>query len=362
MIKNSGVGTYIENLLTIFDKSNEDILVYSLINSSDNEILNCNFKVKTIKTNYYTPIYSLREQVILPYYCKKLKPDLVHYPSFNSSLYSPIPFVVTIHDLIYYLYPDACPNKLGYLYAKTMLKYVARKSKLVIAVSFSSKKDIVKYLKIPEEKVCVIYHGISKKYHPIKNPENFLKKYNLPVNYILYIGNHEPRKNIIGLIKAYSISKFKNDYFLVIGGKKDPRRKKTYEVVKELSLEDKVIFTDYIVEEDLPAIYSAAKLFVFPSFYEGFGLPPLEAMACGTPVICSNATSLPESVGDAAITVEPGDNNGLAKAIDKVLSIQVLREELIRKGIERAKKFSWENTAKRTIEVYKIALEYSNEI
>lgn len=359
MITKSGVGTYIQNLLTIFDKSNEDIFIYSLVNSSNGEILNTYSKIKIIKTNYYTPIYSLREQVILPYYCKKLKPDLVHYPNFNSPFYSPLSFVVTIHDLIYYLYPSACPNKLGHLYAKMMLKYAAKKSRLVITDSFFSKNDIVKHLGVPEKKVYVIYPGVNQKYYPTENPENFLKKYNLPKNYILYVGNHEARKNIVGLIKAYSISKFKNDYFLVIGGKKDPRRKEIYEVIKKLSLENRVIFTDYILEEELPAIYSAAKLFIFPSYYEGFGLPPLEAMACGTPVVCSNATSLPESVGDAAIMVEPSDIIGLAGAIDEVLSNQVLREKLIRKGIEQAKKFSWENTAKRTIEIYREALGYS---
>jgi glycosyltransferase involved in cell wall biosynthesis len=358
MITKSGVGTYIQNLLTIFDRSNEDILIYSLINSSDPEILNKNSKVRITKTNHHISIYSLREQIILPYYCKKLKPDLVHYPNFNLSFYSPSPFVVTIHDLIYYLYPEACPNKLGHLYAKTMLRRAARKSKLVITDSFFSKNDIVKHLGIPEEKVCVVYIGVNQKYHPIENPKRFLRKYNLPENYILYVGNHEVRKNIVGLLRAYSISKCRNDYFLVIGGKKDPRRGEIYEAIKKLSLENRVIFTDYILEEDLPAIYTAAKLFVFPSFYEGFGLPPLEAMACGTPVVCSNATSLPESVGKAAITVEPSDISGLARAMDEVLSNQVLQKELIREGIEQAKKFSWENTAKKTIEVYRKALGY----
>lgn len=356
MISNTGVGTVIQNLLSVFDKSNEDILVYALINPSNAEMVNCNSKVQVIKTSRDIPIYSVREQFYLPYYYKKLKPDLVHYPNFNSSFCPGIPFVATICDLIYYLYPKACPNKLGHLYAKTMLRHSAKKSRAIITISHHSKNDIVKHLKVPQEKVNLTYTGVNQEYHPVETLKALLEKYNIQGDYILYMGNHEPRKNIVGLLKAYSISKCRNDYSLVIGGKKDPRRKEIYETINELSLGKSVLFTGHIQQQDMPAIYTAAKLFVFPSFYEGFGLPPLEAMACGTPVVCSNAASMPESVGDAAITVEPSNIESLAEAIDKVLGNHTLQKELIFKGFAQAKKFSWENTAKATLEVYKKAL------
>src|SRR3989339_453972 len=358
MINNSGVGTYIRNLLKNYEKSNENIYVYALTNNSVYEISGKKSKIEIVEVKYSTPIYSIREQIVLPYYINKIKPDLVHFPNFNVSYFLKTPFVVTIHDLIYYLHADACPNKIGYLYARVMMKHAARKAKLIITDSMYSKKDIVQNLNVSEEKVHVINPGINKNYLHVENSQNILKKYKLPANYIFYIGNHEPRKNIMGIITAYSKSKYRNDYFLVIGGKKDLRRKDIYNIIENLKLEKRVIFTDYIEEEDLPAIHSAAKLFIFPSFYEGFGLPPLEAMACGTPVISSNASSLPEILGDASIFVNPTNIDELTGAIDNILNNKNLADDLIKKGYEQVKKYSWDTAAIKTIDIYKNALGY----
>jgi len=339
-----------------FEKVNDDILVYALTNPSDTEFVKNGLKVKKITAKYEIPIYSLREQLALPYYYKKLKADFIHYPNFNSSFCPSIPFVVTICDLIYYLFPEACPNKLGHLYAKAMLRHSAKKSKSIITISSFSKNDIIKYLGVPEAKVNPMYIGVNQEYHPVEPAKDLLKKYHIRGKYILYLGNHEHRKNIVGLIKAYFKSECRKDYYLVIGGKKDLRRKEIYEIIDRLAIGERVVFTGYIQQEDIPALYSAADLFVFPSFYEGFGLPPLEAMACGTPVVCSNAASLPESVGDAAIMVEPEEIETLAGAMDRVLENESIQKHLIARGFEQAKKFSWENTARATIKVYQKVL------
>jgi glycosyltransferase involved in cell wall biosynthesis len=359
MISNTGVGTYIRTLLTVFNKINEDILVYALVNPSDANRIDDGPNVKIIRAGMETPIYSVKEQFVVPYYYRKLKPDLVHYPNFNTSFCPGIPFVVTICDLIYYLYPNACPNRIGHLYARIMMKHSVKNSKAVITISRYSKDDIVRHLKTPEQKINIIYIGIDQAYHPVEDATSVLRKYHLPQRYILYMGNHEPRKNLAGLLKAYAMSKSRNDYALVIGGKKDHRRNSLYETVSQLDIVQNVIFTDHLDQKDLAALYSAAGLFVFPSLYEGFGLPPLEAMACGTPVVCSNAASLPEAVGDAAVQFDPQNIDQMANAMDSVLCSPSLQKELVQKGFEQTRRFCWEKTAAMTIELYKKILGHS---
>jgi glycosyltransferase involved in cell wall biosynthesis len=357
MIGKTGVGTYIRNLLEAYAGRPGELAVYAVINRSDSRYVRSGSNVSPIVIPRSVPVYSPLEQVVLPYYCRKVRPDLVHFANFNCPFFCPSTYVVTIHDLIYYLYPEACPNRLGHLYAKAVLKSSAKKARLVITDSNASKKDIVANLGVPGEKVRVIHIGISERYRPVPDPRGVLEKYNLPSRYILYVGNHEPRKNLSGLIKAYAASGSSARLPLVIAGKKDPRRSQTYELISKLSLGDRVVLSGYIPTEDLPALYTAARLFVFPSFYEGFGLPPLEAMACGTPVVCSSAASLPEIVGDAAITVDPEDTKSLAAAMDRVLADDGLAEELVRRGLKQAKKTDPADTAKKTIDVYRQALE-----
>jgi glycosyltransferase involved in cell wall biosynthesis len=294
----------------------------------------------------------MQEQITLPYYEGKIKPDLIHYPNFNVPFFNHRPFVMTLCDLIYFLYPEACPNTLAQLYAKFFMRFAAKKALAIITISHFSKREIMRHLKVPESKIHVTYCGIDRKFKPTECPVSLKQKYSLPDKYVLYVGNHQPLKNLQGLIKGFAQCQSKGNYFLVIGGKKDPRRTETYNLIREHSLEDRVIFSGFIQSEDLPAIYSAASLFVFPSYYEGFGLPPLEAMACGTPVICSNTSSFPETVGDAAIMVSPGDTILLSKEIDRILADKELQKDMIEKGLQQVKKFSWDETAAQTIEIY----------
>jgi glycosyltransferase involved in cell wall biosynthesis len=218
---------------------------------------------------------------------------------------------------------------------------------------------------IPPEKVEVVYLGICENFRPLPEGEveAFRKKRGLPERFILFVGTIEPRKNLTRLIEAFSLlSPLSPLPFpfsplpLVIVGAKGWLYEEVFAKVEELGLEREVIFPGYIPWGELPLWYNAATIFVYPSLYEGFGLPPLEAMACGTPVIASNASSLPEVVGDAGILVSPGDVDGLAEAMKLLLSDETLREDLSRRGLRRAKGFSWEKTAEKTVQVYLRAL------
>lgn len=225
----------------------------------------------------------------------------------------------------------------------------------IIAVSNSTKRDLINYFNIPEEKIKVILEAADEKFKLLNKEEiNEVKqKYNLNFPFILYVGTLEARKNIPTLIKAfYKIKKKNIEHKLVIAGKKGWKYKEIFETIDKLDLQNDVVFTGYVSDEDLPALYNAADLFVYPSIYEGFGLPPLEAMACGTPVITSNTSSLPEVVGDAGIMVDPCDVDGLTQTMCDVLTNDGLREDMIKKGLERAKMFTWEKCARETLKVY----------
>ena len=266
--------------------------------------------------------------------------------------------ITTIHDMTYILYPETM-DKRNLKRITDDIDYSVNRSDKIITVSESSKRDIIRYLNVPEEKIEVVYNGVEyDRFAKSNNNQDKLKvmqKYNLPQNYILYMGTLEPRKNIESIVRAYSVLKknYNHEIKLVIAGKKGWLFENIFNLVENLKLQDDVIFTDYVDEIDKAAIYQMAKLFVFPSIYEGFGIPVLEAMASSVPVITSNVSSLPEVAGDAAILVEPKDVNSIAKNMHKILSNNDLRDKLICKGHIQAKKFTWEASAEKLYKIYK---------
>jgi glycosyltransferase involved in cell wall biosynthesis len=225
-----------------------------------------------------------------------------------------------------------------------------QKASRIIAVSYNTRNDLIKYLKIPEDRIVVIYNGVD---HNIFKPYN-IKLHDRP--YILYVGSERPRKNLSRLFEAFS--KLKSEFpqlkLVKVGacGRFKKYRTDLEAKLNSLGITQDVIFVEHTPEIDLARYYSSAALLAYPSLYEGFGLPPLEAMACGCPVVTSNNSSLPEVVGDAGIMVNPYNTNSLAEAMMRVLSNQELRENMIRKGLEQSAKFSWEETARQTLEVY----------
>ncbi len=266
--------------------------------------------------------------------------------------------VFTFHDAIYALFPQY-HLPLNRLFLGLMMPRFLRRADAIIAVSECSKRDAVRLYGIDPARIGVIYEGVDARFRPVTDPARLAQvraRYNLPERYVLYVGTIEPRKNLTTLLEAWSkirISNFEFRNSLVIGGKTGWLYEGFFARLRELGLEDEVLLPGYIADEDLPAVYSAASVFVFPSLYEGFGLPPLEAMACGTPVVCSSASSLPEVCDEAALLVEPTDVPALIQAMSRVLSDAPLRATLRARGLAQAAQFTWERTARETLAVYR---------
>lgn len=294
-------------------------------------------------------------QVEIGWVGKREKLSLIHDPVGVMPLFlTGARKIVTIHDVVPYIYPETS-TKLDKLIYHYWLPLAVRRLDAIITVSEQSKQDIIRYLPVNEEDVVVIPEAAGSSYR-LMNPidvKPVLNRYGIDFPYILYVGSLESRKNLPRLLEAFARVRTQHpDWKLVIVGARKWKFSSIFETVKRLELEPFVHFTGYVEEEHLPAIYNGADLFVFPSLYEGFGLPVLEAMASGTPVITSNCSSLPEVAGDAAILIDPYDIQAMADAIQQVLSDPSLAATLRVKGLARAKTFSWKRTAEETIAVY----------
>lgn len=294
------------------------------------------------------------DQLWLPCIAKKL--DILHCPAFPSPLFYKGKTVLTIHDATLWKYPET-RSKGGEFYYSPLFPQAIRKSSRIITVSRNSKKDLIHYLNIPDNLITVIYEGIDDSFtkRNLQQSSEVKTKYNLPDRYILTVGTLEPRKNLDMLIKAFEIflRKYDTDHKLVIVGRKGWH--KSLNIAKELK--SYVVLTGFVGEEHLPAIYRLADLFVFPSIYEGFGFPILEAMACQTPVITSNASSLPEIGGNACLYADPYNPSDFAEKISIILNDKSLYDDFIKKGRERIKRFSWRETAESTLKVYQEVYE-----
>ena len=269
--------------------------------------------------------------------------------------------VFTIHDLIFRFFPEY-HLPLNRWFLGLMLPKFMQRADAIIAVSEHTRRDVTKWMGIPPEKIFVIYEGVNPSFQPITNRaelERVRALYQLPARFILFFSTIEPRKNLVTLLDAYA-ALVKQDSAappLVVAGRKGWLYQKTLQHLESLGLHERVRMTDWIANQDVPALLNLATVFVYPSLYEGFGLPPLEAMACGTPVISSNASSLPEVVGDAGILLEPRDAAGLTQAMARVLHDDTLRQELRAKGLARAAHFTWERAARETLGVYERVLQ-----
>jgi glycosyltransferase involved in cell wall biosynthesis len=270
------------------------------------------------------------------------------------------PLVVTLHDLSVYLYPELFrPGNRAYL--QSMIRHTVDRSTRVIAVSESTRQDAMHILGVPAGKIVVVPNGVDPEMRPIDEParrEAFRQRNQLSRPFVLFLGTLEPRKNIVAILRAYALLRMHNGFAheLVIAGGKGWYYGEVEETVSGLGLDGMVRFPGHVPQEDLPLWYSLADAFVYPSLYEGFGLPPLEAMACGTPAIVSNRSALPEVVGDAGVTVDPYDNQALAEAILCVCRDRERHASLRAAGLRRASEFSWRATAQRTVEVYREAM------
>ncbi len=265
--------------------------------------------------------------------------------------------IFTIHDMVNKIYPETV--KLSNIIALNLeLKRSAQRADRIITVSESTKRDIIKYLKVPKEKISIIPPAYDNKiFHNQYNDieiKNCLNKYNINSKYILYLGTIEPRKNLVRLIQAYykAFNSQSDAPLLVLAGGKGWKYKSIFKEVKKLKLEDQVIFTGYVSQEDAPLLMNGAEFFAFPSLYEGFGMPCLEAMACGAPVLTSNVSSMPEVVGDAGVLVDPLSVDDITEKLKILYYDKKLRLQCINKGLEQCELFSWKSSAEKLYKVF----------
>jgi glycosyltransferase involved in cell wall biosynthesis len=281
--------------------------------------------------------------------------DIFHSPDFVLPPLHRARTLVTVHDLSFIRYPECADVNLRAYLNKVVPRSVHR-ADLVLADSQNTKDDLVELLGVEANKIEVIYPGVEERFRPIEDQtvlEQVRRRYNLPPRFILGLGTLQPRKNFATLVEAFADLRFAIcDLRLVIAGGKGWLYDEIFVAVERLGLEEQVVFPGFVADEDLPALYNLAELFVFPSLYEGFGMPPLEAMACGTPVVTSNASSLPEVVGEAGLIVEATDTRALAEAMKRVLEDNALREGMIAKGLEQARKFTWEKSVSKLLSLY----------
>lgn len=355
-IRDFGIGNYIKYLLQHIPTSDAENTYVIFHYPEDREMIPVGQHFQCVPDTSLK--YSIRELALLPFKMAQFRLDLFHAPHYTLPPLRPCRGVVTIHDVIHLRFPEYLPHPLAYYYAKSLMWLAARSASKVITVSECSKRDIVRYLHIPEEKIVVIYNGIDVTQHanqPTVDPEQVESHFGLSRPYLLYLGNFLPHKNTERLIKAYSLIKqrYNLPHCLVLAGKNKKLRAQLDRVIAEEHLQNDVILTGFVEDTWFSPLYANADLFVYPSLYEGFGLQALEAMAHRVPVAASNVSSLPEITGDAAIQFDPVNLESMAEAMYIAVTDQELRARLIENGIKRLTHFSWPEMAKRTIEVYR---------
>jgi glycosyltransferase involved in cell wall biosynthesis len=348
-IKFSGIGIYTRNLAEIFSKLGHDVFLYDdnlVVSRSKFVFKYINFIRRTIKENKDLCNW-LQENEI----------NIYHVPK-NTGVpfFSPKPVVVTIHDVIPHVFPQKYLNNiLERIYYEVAIRISIKRSEKIITISEFSKQELIKYYGVNPEKITITllaYNRAFRKIHDTALLKPVREKYNLHEKYLLAIGGSEYRKNMQRLINVYQ-KHFSGAYKLVvIGGKW-----RDVDLPGKYASDKNIRFLTNIPEEDLIAIYNMAEVFVFPSFYEGFGIPVLEGMACGVPVVTSNVSSMPEVGGDAAIYFDPYNEEDMAEKISRVLDDETLRKTMIAKGLEKVKEYSWKKCAEETLQVYKEVLE-----
>lgn len=316
----------------------------------------------------HLPTYSVpwpakpwRMSVLLAHYARVPQDGLVpgvalfHGTDHLLPYFRRIRTVFTLHDLIPLLFPEF-HLPLNRWFLNLMFPRFLRRADAIVAVSECTKKDAIRIYGTPEEKITVIYNGVDARFHPVRDAETLRRvraAYRLPEAYILYVGTIEPRKNLARLLDAYhALRQAGYPHKLAIVGAKGWLYQPVFDRIAALGLQDEVIFPGYIADEDLPAVYSGAALFAFPSLYEGFGIPPLEAMACGVPTLVSDTSSLPEVVGDAALQVSPTDTGAIKAGMERILSDAALARQLAGRGPERARMFTWDKAARQLVDLY----------
>lgn len=363
-----GLGRYtqeiVDNLIKL-DTQNEYVVFLYKDNFDEFECDGKRVKKVMVSIRWYT----LKEQLVFPFIIWREHLDLMFFPHFNMPALTPCKFVITIHDLILTKFPTVRATtlapwfyKIKNLAYKFIIKLAVKRARKIIAVSNFTKDDLVNYFKIDPNKIIVTYEGVANLsknrddlFAEIQNDEKTLSRYDIIKPYLLYVGNAYPHKNLESLIEIMpELNKKYPDLSLVMVGKEDYFYAR---LKKEVVGRKNIIFTDFVTDKDLEILYKSALAYVFPSKYEGFGLPPLEAMAKGCPVASSNSSCLPEVLGDAALYFDPENREEAIKSITKLIDDKTLREDLIKKGYKQAKKYNWWECARLTFGVIEEVLD-----
>jgi glycosyltransferase involved in cell wall biosynthesis len=360
-INEFGVGTYIWNLvrnLAVIDSRNEYLLIGSTRNFHELGPLPANFK------QMYQPeeVTLWRLHITIPFALRRLNVDVVHIPHHEAPLFNPSKLVVTIHDCVHLLFPQEDSSKFRNYRSYLQTKRVVESAKHVLAVSKSTKEDLTNIFQVPESKISVVHNALDERFafsHTPEERKHVLERYQLKDPFVLYAGKIRPHKNLHRLIEAFAVlkseliddEKYRNLKLIIIGDELSKHQYLRLTVIRSGAQQD-VRFFGFVPYPILRVFYQSATLFAFPSLYEGFGLPPLEAMANRTPVIASNTSSLPEVLDDAAVLVNPENVFDIARGMKLILSDDVLRQKLIQKGTEQVSKFSWKVAAQKVLEKY----------
>jgi glycosyltransferase involved in cell wall biosynthesis len=352
-----GIGTYIRNLLrhlARLDRTSEYVLLCRPDDCQTIRALGPNFRPVVDRSGHY----SVREQVSLPFAVAREKVDVFHAPHYVLPTLMPARSVVTIHDCIHLMFPQYLPYRLAQAYARAVMYSATTRANRILTVSESSKRDILRFCTVSPEKITVIYNAIDERFRIAPTEDAMTKvqeRYQLEDPFVLYVGNVKPHKNVERLIEAFALVRQQRSdgLKLMIIGDEISKHQMLRRAVHSHKLHKHVRFLGFVPEVTLSVLYRLAGVFVFPSLYEGFGLPPLEAMACGAPVITSKVSSLPEVVGDAAVLVDPHNSEEIAAAILNVLTDPALANELRTRGFARAQSFSWPRSVSRTLEIYR---------
>jgi glycosyltransferase involved in cell wall biosynthesis len=355
-LRDFGIGTYIRNLLRHLARLDRQTEFVVLCRPDDLPMvagLGENFRAvpETVAN------YSIAEQIKIPLALRREGVTLFHAPHYVLPPLVTCRSVVTIHDCIHLMFPQYLPNRFALEYARLSISLAARRAARVLTVSESSKRDILRFVDTEPDKIDVIYNAYDERFGVEPREEDVVRvreRYQLHDEFVLYAGNVKPHKNLGRLIEAFDMVRRRNleHLKLVLIGDEISKYTALRRAVHQHQLHQYVRFLGYLPEETLAVMYRLAGVFVFPSLYEGFGLPPLEAMASGTPVVTSNVSSLPEVAGDAAVLVDPYDPVAIADGIERVLTDEQLRHDLRRRGLARARQFSWEDSVRRVHEIY----------
>jgi glycosyltransferase involved in cell wall biosynthesis len=359
----AGINRVLQHLLAELPAvpGDEQYLVYAPYSDANRRLL-ARTRVRSRLTRLPVdrpPVRIAWEQTVLPVELLREGADLLHALGFVSPIAWRGKTVVTVYDLSFLRFPEVY-NRANRMYLGAFTPPSLRRADRVITISEDARRDVIELCGVAPERVTPILLAADPRFKPSEpeDVEAFRRRHGLPERFVLYQGTLQPRKNVETLVRAYALlrSRGSDDHGLVLAGPRGWQYEPIFELTRQLGLEDAVTFPGFVPDDDLPLWYSSATVFAFPSRYEGFGLPLLEAMACGTPVVSSNASSLPEVVGDAGLLVDPSDVEGLCSALRQLLEDEPLRQALSAAGRVRARRFSWQRTASETVQVYREVL------